>query len=134
MNQRVEVVYGETKPTGGKVLSTGTGKDEKYVGVKDFVVTITIDLNKIDGRPAGDATPTGTEVFKHEVVGHGQDFARNPVEATFESQQDSEDHANQNVKNFQNDKRKSDMKEADAEREVRQMLGLPPKEEKKKND
>jgi hypothetical protein len=102
--------------------------------VKDLTVTITVDLQKIDRQPEGDKTPSGQTVFTHEVVGHGQDFEKNPVEATFESQEDSEKHANDNVKNLQSDKRKEDMKEQRADEEVREMFGLPPKQQKKKND
>ena len=103
---------------------------------KGVTVNITLDVDKRDSaEKASDAglrspPPSEQTVFNHEI-GHAVDKDTDLLKEYNETEQQAEKKANTFVDAAAREK--NSMSKEDAEKEVREMLGLPAKEEKKKH-
>jgi hypothetical protein len=106
-----------------------------YVDRKSGVVLITLDLEKHDNAQrayesgAGPKPESMQDVFEHEV-GHADDINNDMVRERNQSDKDAEKNAEALRKTI--DRESNTMEPKEAEKRVREILGLPPKEEKKK--
>jgi hypothetical protein len=135
-NQSVSKQYGLTKPEG----FTGT-KDPKtgdvIVDRKSGQVMITLDYNKRENseraHDAGLESAPASElrVTEHEL-GHAGEFEKDFLKEANRTEKESEDVANAFADKV--DKEKDTMSKEDAEKRVREILELPPTEEKKKRN
>jgi RHS repeat-associated protein len=100
-------------------------------------VHITLDLEKRDNAQSAyehglqSAPDSEKHLFGHEL-GHADDMNNDMVKEYNQSNEDAEKNAETLANKI--DSEKDSMSEADAEKNVRKILDLPPKEEKKKND
>jgi RHS repeat-associated protein len=130
--------FGETKPQGRLPGTTDpvTGKVD-YIQREGLTINITLDVNKLDAdRKVADegkitAPPSEETVFRHEI-GHALDKDTDLVAEYNESDPEAEAEANGFARTAGS--QKDTLSEQDAEKQVREILGLPPKEKGKKDD
>jgi hypothetical protein len=139
----VNLVAGVTSDSYGRVEKKGFDgitdpndpKKVTYVDRKSGVVTIILDLEKQDNAQrayesgAGPKPEPMQDVFEHEI-GHANDIDNDMVREWNQSDKDAEKNAEALRKAI--DRESSTMDSKKAEKRVREILGLPPKEEKKK--
>jgi hypothetical protein len=110
-----------------------TGKVE-YIQREGLTIRITLDLQKLDNdqrlADQGRLTPPPSEerVFRHEI-GHAVDKDTDLVNERNETDPEAEAEANGFAQTAGS--QKDTLSEKDAERQVREIFGLPPKDQKK---
>ena len=130
--------YGLTVPAEGtfhakRDLKTGITSSVERNGL---VINVTYDFQQRDDaqrayelRQQSEAPPLEHRLFDHEIA-HAQDKDSDLVKEYNQTSQEAESKANAFVDKV--DHEKNSMGEEEAETKVRGILGLPPKEEKKK--
>lgn len=135
-NQTMSNTYGLTKPEGFKGTKDPT-TGEITPDRKSGQVTITFDYDKrSDAEKAhdaglGPAPPSEQRLTQHEI-GHAGEFERDLLKEANRTEQESEKVADAFADKV--DREKDAMSKEEAEKRVREILELPPKEEKKKHD